>query len=80
MKNMNKKILDAWADCLMDFFYYDRKEDEELSTDDIEKALKSGEVTVKQLVEALENAVSDTPDEETENMKRGNEALENAVK
>lgn len=41
------------SDMVSDFLYYDRKDDEELSGDDIEDALNAGEITIEQMVECF---------------------------
>ena len=38
-------------DMISDFLYYDRKEDEDLPRGEIEKMVKSGELTVDEIVE-----------------------------
>jgi hypothetical protein len=36
------------------FLYYDRKEDDELPVDAIQEAVKQGEITIEEIVEAFE--------------------------
>lgn len=43
-------ILDKINDLVANFLYYDRKEDEDLSAKDIEKAVEDGEITVEDMV------------------------------
>ena len=40
-------------DLVMDFLYYDRKEDEDLKVGEIEDAIKNGTVTVDEIVESF---------------------------
>ncbi len=44
-------IFNAVDDLVSDFLYYDRKEDEDLPLETIEKAIRSGEITTKEIVE-----------------------------
>lgn len=50
LKDMKKKILDTISDLCSNFLYYDRKEDGDLSADQLKKAVKDGEVTVDEMV------------------------------
>lgn len=50
---MKELILSNVRDLVSDFLYYDRKEDEDLSSEDIGAAIGSGEVTIEELVEAF---------------------------
>jgi predicted RNA-binding protein associated with RNAse of E/G family len=50
---MKLQILDTISDLCTDFLYYDRKEDENLPVGEIERAVKSGEITVEEMVEAF---------------------------
>ena len=47
---MKQLILDNVDDLVSCFLYYDRKEDEDLSLGDIQKALNDGEITIKEIV------------------------------
>ena len=47
---MKATILAAITDLCRDFLYYDRQEDEDLSSEDIKKAVKIGEVTIDEMV------------------------------
>jgi len=47
---MKQLILDAITDLVSDFLYYDRKQDEDLPRGEIEKAIKSGTITVDEIV------------------------------
>lgn len=57
MTSTRDKILDAVQDLAGDFMYYDRKNDEELSADDIETALENGDITIDEIVEAFREAL-----------------------
>ena len=50
---MKLQILDTISDLCTNFLYYDRKEDENLPLGEIERAVKSGEITVEEMVEAF---------------------------
>lgn len=50
---LRERILNSFSDSLTDWLYYDRKEDDELPPQSIEKAVKEGLVTVEELVEKL---------------------------
>lgn len=47
---MEEIILDTFSDCMSDFLYYDRKEDEALEVGDIEKFLAKNPELIKKLV------------------------------
>lgn len=57
---MKENILNTIDDLCSDFLYYDRKEDEELSFDDIQEAVKSGEITIDEMVERFKNNLENT--------------------
>jgi hypothetical protein len=46
-------ILATVKDLCADFLYYDRKEDEDLSDEDIEDAVKNGIITIDEIVETF---------------------------
>ena len=48
---MKQEILKTISDLVKDFLYYDRKEDEDLSVEDLEKAFNDGEITIDECVE-----------------------------
>lgn len=52
---MDKKeiILNTLDALCFDFLYYDRKEDEELSADDLRNAIKNGDITIDEMVECF---------------------------
>ena len=51
---MKEEILKTVDDLVTGFLYYDRKEDEDLKVGDIDKAVKSGEITIKEMVDKFE--------------------------
>jgi len=57
---MKQLILDTISDLCASFLYYDRKEDEELSAKDIYESVKSGEVTIDEMVDAFRKHLEDT--------------------
>lgn len=72
---VRKTILNAASDAARDFSYYSRKEDEDLSTDDITEALAKGWITLDEIAAAFradlvewaglsDGAVNDTTSED----------------
>ncbi len=57
---MKQLILDTISDLCASFLYYDRKEDEELSAKDIYESVKSGEITIDEMVDAFRKHIEDT--------------------
>lgn len=57
---MKETILDYIDDLCMDFFYYDRKEDEYLSFEDIKNAFQNGEITIDEMVDRFRINCEDT--------------------
>lgn len=57
---MKQIILNTISDLCSNFLYYDRKEDEELSMDQLNEAVKSGEITVDEMVNAFRKHLEDT--------------------
>lgn len=57
---MKETILNTIDDLCMDFCYYDRKEDEELSIEQLIEAVKSGVITIDEMVEAFRKHLEDT--------------------
>ena len=47
---MKQTILNKISDLCSNFLYYDRKEDEELSMEQLNEAVKTGEITVDEMV------------------------------
>lgn len=58
---MKQLILGTIQDLCSDFLYYDRKEDEDLSVEQLKDAVKNGEVTIDEMVQEfkrnLENSL-----------------------
>jgi len=52
-KIMKDLILGHTKDCVRDLLYYDRKECEDLSVGAIQEAVKNGELTKEDIVEAF---------------------------
>lgn len=48
-------ILATVQDLCANFLYYDRKEDDDLSTEDLEDAVKNGIITIDEMVEEFRN-------------------------
>ncbi len=48
-------ILATVQDLCANFLYYDRKEDDDLSAEDLEDAVKNGIVTIDEMVEEFRN-------------------------
>lgn len=57
---MKQKILDTISDLCSNFLYYDRKEDEELSAAQLNEAVKSGEITIDEMVNAFRQHLEQT--------------------
>ncbi len=63
-QEINQLIKDAISDLVMDFEYYDRKEDEELTMEVMYTAFKDGTITLDECVEAFrENMEGNFPDQ-----------------
>ena len=56
-KTKKQIILDTISDLMTDFFYYDRKEDDELPVGAIEKAVEDKEITVEEIKNAFQNII-----------------------
>lgn len=56
MKNL---ILGHIRDLVSDFTYYNRKNDEELSSEDLQKAVKDGEITIDEMVEEFRKELTE---------------------
>lgn len=59
---MKQEILNTISDLVTDFLYYDRKEDEDLSVEDLKKAFKDGVITTDECIEhfsmVLKNSIN----------------------
>jgi hypothetical protein len=58
-KSKQELLLDTITDLVSDLLYYDRKEDEELSADDIEDLLHNGGITIDEMVEKFRECLVD---------------------
>jgi hypothetical protein len=56
-KRLRKTILDAVSDSIMNFAYYDRKEDEDLSADALTDGLARGVVTPEEIADLWREAM-----------------------
>ena len=54
---MRKRIFELIKDSVKDLLYYDRKDDENLSRDDMDLALETGVVTVDEMTAVFRNAL-----------------------
>lgn len=60
MKTKREIILDTVSDLVAKFVYYDRKQDEYLSMDDLNQAIKSGEITVDEICNRFKEILKET--------------------
>lgn len=51
---MKKLILNTVSDLVLNFTYYNRKEDEDLPCEAIENAIKNGDITIEEIVAKFE--------------------------
>ena len=59
MGNKKSLVLDTIDDIIGDLVYYDRKEDEELGTGEIEEMLVNGDLTVQEMVDHFSLKLND---------------------
>jgi len=57
---MKQTILDTISDLCSDFLYYDRKEDEDLTMEQLNEAVKQGEITIDEMVEEFRKHLENT--------------------
>lgn len=57
---MKQTILDTISDLCSDFLYYDRKGDEDLTMEQLNEAVKSGEITIDEMVEEFRKHLENT--------------------
>jgi hypothetical protein len=57
---MKQTILDTISDLCSDFLYYDRKEDEDLTMEQLNEAVKSGEITIDEMVTEFRKHLENT--------------------
>lgn len=55
--NAKQLILNTIDDLCRDFLYYDRKQDEDLSVQDITDAIETGTITVDEMVDQFRKAL-----------------------
>lgn len=56
---MKEKILNEIECLVAGFCYYDRKEDEDLSSEDLNEAFKKGDITIDEMVEKFREGLND---------------------
>lgn len=57
---MKQNILDTISDLCSDFLYYDRKEDESLNVEQLNSAVKNGEITIDEMVSEFRKHLENT--------------------
>lgn len=57
---MKQIILDTISDLCSNFLYYDRKEDEQLSREQLNDAVRFGEITIDEMVEEFRSNLERT--------------------
>lgn len=57
---MKQDILNTISDLCKDFLYYDRKDDEQLSFDDLKYAVSSGKITIDEMVSEFRKHLENT--------------------
>lgn len=57
---MKELILNTIEDLCSDFLYYDRKENEDLSYEQLKGAVLSGEITIDEMVDKFRKHLEDT--------------------
>jgi hypothetical protein len=55
MKNLKETVNGILEDLVSDFLYYDRKEDENLSVEDIDNAIVNKTITIDEITEMFKN-------------------------
>ncbi|WP_420582066.1 hypothetical protein [Reichenbachiella sp.] len=55
---MKEQILSVIQDLVVKFTYYDRKEDEELTIENLHRAVLDGEITIDEMVKEFESKLS----------------------
>jgi hypothetical protein len=58
MSERRQIIEDTIRDLVKDFLNYDRQDDEELSAEDIEEAVKGGEITIDEMVKVFRDELN----------------------
>jgi len=57
MKTMREHIMDTISDAVLDFFVYDRKEDDDLPVGAIEKEIEEGRITLEEIIAYFEKCL-----------------------
>ena len=57
---MKQIILDTISDLCSDFLYYDRKEDEYLTMEQLNEAVKNSEITIDEMVTEFRKHIENT--------------------
>lgn len=57
---MKKLILATISDLCSNFLYYDRKDDEDLTMEQLNEAVASGEITIDEMVDAFRRHLEGT--------------------
>jgi hypothetical protein len=57
---MKQTILDTISALCSDFLYYDRKEDEDLTMEQLNEAVKNGEITIDEMVAEFRKHLENT--------------------
>ena len=57
---MKQIILNIIGDLCKDFVYYDRKNDEDLTSEQLNDAVRSGEITIDEMVSAFRKHLEET--------------------
>ena len=60
METNKQLVLDTISDLCGDFLYYDRKEDEELDMETLNRIVESGEITIDEMVSEFRKHLEDT--------------------
>lgn len=58
-ENLKQTILNVVTDLVSDFLYYDRKEDEDLSVEQLENAISSGVITKDEIVNKFRDCLNE---------------------
>ena len=64
MSDIKRKVENCIIDLVAEFFYYGRKDDEDLSVDALEDAINRGTVTKEEIIEIFSREVTDAVDGE----------------
>jgi hypothetical protein len=59
-KTIKEIIIDTISDLCSNFLYYDRKEDEDLSMEQLNNAVKNGEITIDEMVAEFRKHLENT--------------------